>query len=96
VEQASWLLWCFYPLLLQLRKAAPILVRMRVSHGARPAAACSASLRCHRSRDTDRTLLEDMEVVVVLVAFRRFAQFPGNERQRARSGEEKGCGYDHD
>jgi hypothetical protein len=63
VEQASWLLWCFYPLLLQLRKAGRILVRMRVSHGARPAAACSASLRCHRSRDTDRTLLDDMEVV---------------------------------
>ena len=43
-----------------------------------------------------RILVDGMEAVVVLIAFRRFAQFPGNERQRARSGEEKGCGYDHD
>jgi hypothetical protein len=83
-------------LLLQLRKAAPILVRMRVSHGARPAAACSVSLRCHQSRDTDRTLLDDMETVFVLIAFRRFAQFSGNQRKRTDSGDEKACGYDHD
>jgi hypothetical protein len=39
-----------------------------------------------------RTLVDGVEAVVVLVAFRCFAQFPANERQRARSGEEKGCG----
>ena len=44
-----------------------------------------------------RILVDGMEAVVVLIAFRRFAQFPGNERQRSpRSGKEKGCGYDHD
>ena len=43
-----------------------------------------------------RILVDGVEAVVVLIAFRRFAQFPGNERQRTRSGEEKGCGYDHD
>ena len=43
-----------------------------------------------------RILVGGVEAVVVLIAFRRFAQFPGNERQRARSGKEKGCGYDHD
>ena len=43
-----------------------------------------------------RILVDGVEAVVVLIAFRRFAQFPGNERQRARSGKEKGCGYDHD
>jgi hypothetical protein len=37
-----------------------------------------------------------VETVVVLVAFRRFAQFLGNEQQRTRSGEEKGCGCNHD
>lgn len=41
-------------------------------------------------------LVDSVETVVGLIAFRRFAQFPGNKRQRARSGEEKGCGYDHD
>jgi hypothetical protein len=41
--------------------------------------------------------VDDVEAVVVLIAFGRFAQFPGNERQRGtRSGEEKGCRYDHD
>jgi len=41
--------------------------------------------------------VDDVEGVVVLIAFRCFAQFPANERQRGpRSGEEKGCGYDHD
>ncbi len=69
---------------------------MRVSHGARPAAACSVSLRCHQSRDTDRTLLDDMETVFALVAFRRSAQFSGNQRQGADPGDEKTCGYDHD
>jgi len=43
-----------------------------------------------------RIQMDDVEAVVVLIAFRRSAQFPGNERQRARSGKEKGCGYDHD
>ena len=43
-----------------------------------------------------RILVDGVEAVVVLIAFGRFAQFPGNERQRARSGKEKGCGYDHD
>jgi hypothetical protein len=41
-------------------------------------------------------LVDGVEAVVVLIAFRRVAQFSGNESQRARSGEEKGCGYDHD
>ena len=44
----------------------------------------------------DRIVVDGAEAVVVLIPFRRFAQFPGNERQRARSGEEKGYCYDHD
>ena len=47
------------------------------------------SLRCHQSRDTDRTLLDDMETVFVLIAFRRFAQFSGNQRKRTDSGVRK-------
>ena len=43
-----------------------------------------------------RILVDGVEAVVVLIAFRRFAQFPGNERQRARSSDEKGCCHDHD
>jgi hypothetical protein len=42
-------------------------------------------------------LVDGVKAVVVLIAFRRFAQFPGNERQRAtRCGEVKGYGYHHD
>jgi hypothetical protein len=41
--------------------------------------------------------VDGVEAVVVLIAFRRFAQFPANERQKApRCGEEKACSYDHD
>ena len=73
-------------------------MRGRVSHGPMPATARSASLRCHRSRDTrpDRFLGDDVEAVFVLVGFRRFAQFSDNQRQRADSGDQKACGYEHD
>jgi len=37
-----------------------------------------------------------METVFVLIAFRRFAQFSENQRQRTDSGDEKACGYEHD
>jgi hypothetical protein len=37
-----------------------------------------------------------VEAVFVLVAFRRFAQPSGNQRERANSDDEKGRGYDHD
>jgi hypothetical protein len=37
-----------------------------------------------------------VEAVFVLVAFRRFAQRSGNQRERANSDDEKACGYDHD
>jgi hypothetical protein len=40
--------------------------------------------------------VDGVKAVVVLIAFGRLAEFPGSERQRARSGKEKGCGYDHD
>ena len=43
----------------------------------------------------DRSLADDVEAVFVLVAFRRFAQFSGNQRQGADSGDEKACG-EHD
>jgi len=73
-------------------------MRGRVWHGPMPATACSASLRCHLSQDTrpDRSLGDDAEAVFVLVAFRRFAQFSENQRQRADSGDEKACGHEHD
>jgi len=61
-------------------------MRGRVWHGPMPA---TARLRCHRSRDTrpDRFLGDDVEAVVVLVGFRRFAQLSENQRQRADSGD---------
>jgi len=37
-----------------------------------------------------------VEAVFVLVGFRRFAQFSDNQRQRADSGDEKACDYEHD
>jgi len=37
-----------------------------------------------------------VEAVFVLVGFRRFAQFSDNQRQRADSGDQKACGYEHD
>jgi hypothetical protein len=79
----------FYPLLPAIRKARSTLMRGRVSHGPMPGTACSASLRCCRSRDTrpDRFLGDDVEAVFVLVGFRRFAQFSENQRQRADSGD---------
>ena len=64
-----------------------------------PATARSASLHCHRSRDTrplDRSLADDVEAVFGLVGFRRFAQFSENQCQRTDSGDEKVCGYEHD
>ena len=84
----------FYRLLPQIRKTTPTLMRGRVSHGPMPATARSASLRCHRSRDTrpDRVLGGDLEAVFVLIGFRRFAQFSGNQCERAHSNDEKACG----
>jgi hypothetical protein len=69
-----------------------------VSHGPMPATVRSASLRCHRSRDTrpDRFLADHAEAVFVLVGFRRFAQFSENQRQRADTSDEKACDYEHD
>ena len=91
----------FYPLLPKIRKATPTLMRGmggRVWHEPMPATACSAGLRCHRSRDTrlDRSLADDVEAVFVLIGVRRFAQSAENHRQRADSGDEKACGYEHD
>jgi hypothetical protein len=40
-------------------------------------------------------LVDRVKAAVVLIAFRCFAQFAGDERQRDRSGQEKG-GYEHD
>jgi hypothetical protein len=38
-----------------------------------------------------------VEAVFILVAFRRFAQFSDNQRERTtHSRNEKACGYDHD
>ena len=90
-----------YPLLPKIRKATPTLMRGmggRVWHEPMPATACSAGLRCHRSRDTrlDRSLADDVEAVFVLIGVRRFAQSAENHRQRADSGDEKACGYEHD
>jgi len=87
-----------YPLLPQIRKAPPTLMRVRAFHGPMPATARSASLRCHRSRDTrpDRFLGDDVEAVFVLVGFRRFAQFSDNQHQRADFADEKACDYEHD
>ena len=90
-----------YPLLPKIRKATPTLMRGmggRVWHEPMPATACSAGLRCHRSRDTrlDRSLADDVEAVFVLIGVRRFAQSAENHRQRADSGDEKACNYDHD
>jgi hypothetical protein len=72
-------------------------MRGRVWHGPMPATARSASLRYHRSANTrpDRSLADNAEAVFVLVGFRRFAQFSENQRQRADSGDEKACNYDH-
>ena len=91
----------FYPLLPQIRKATPTLMRgmrRRVWHGPMPASACFASLRYHRSANTRpaRSFADHAEAVFVLVGFRRFAQFSENQRQRADSGDEKACNYDHD
>ena len=41
-------------------------------------------------------LVDRVETAAVLIAYRRFAQFPRNERQRTQFGQEKGCCYDHD
>ena len=49
-------------------------------------------------RDTvaHRTLPDSVKAAFILVAFRRFAQFYDNERQRTQPRNEKACGYDHD
>ncbi len=80
------------------RKATPTLVRGRRPRVRMLASARPADLRCPRARDTrsDRRFEDDVEPVFVFVAFRRFAQFSGNEHQRADSGEEKACRYYHD
>ena len=73
------------------------LMRARAVHGPIQAAACSASL--HRVGNTvfHRTLADSVEAVFILVAFRRFAQFSDNQRERTtHSCNEKACGYDHD
>jgi hypothetical protein len=78
----------------KIRKATPTLMRGHVSHRPMPATACSASLRCHRSRYSrpSRSPGDDAEAVFVLVALRGFAQFSGNQCQRAQSEHEKACG----
>jgi hypothetical protein len=79
---------------LRTRKA---LMRGRAVDGPIQAAACSASL--HRGGNTvfHRTLADSVEAVFILVAFRRFAQFLHNQREKTTdSCNEKACGYDHD
>ena len=78
----------------KIRKATPTLMRGHASHWPIPATVCSASLRCHRSRYTrpSRSPGDDPEAVFVLVAFPCFAQFSGNQCQRAHSDHEKACG----
>jgi len=49
-----------------------------------------------RGQPTDRSFADDVEAVFALVAFRRSAQFSGNQRQGADPGDEKACGYEHD
>src|SRR6266853_1721271 len=63
-----------------------------------PATACcaSSSLSSTRGQPTERSLADDVEAVFALAAFRRSAQFSGNQRQGADPGDEKTCGYDHD
>ena len=39
---------------------------------------------------------DSVEAVFILVAFRRFAQFSDNQRDRTHSCNEKACSYDHD
>jgi hypothetical protein len=39
---------------------------------------------------------DSVEAVFILVAFRRFAQFSDNQRERTHSCNEKTCSYDHD
>ena len=78
----------------KIRKAAPTLMREHVSHRPMPATACSASLRCHRSRYSrpSRSPGDDAEAVFVLVALRGFAQLSGNQCQRTHSEHENACG----
>jgi len=73
------------------------LMRGRPVHGPIQPAACPA--RLHRVGNTvfHRTLADSVEAVFILVAFRRFAQFSANQRERTtNSCNEKDCGYDHD
>jgi len=72
-------------------------MRGRAVHSPIQAAACSASL--HRVGDTifHRILADNVEAVFILVAFRRFAQFSDNQRERTTHPyNEKARGYDHD
>ena len=73
----------------KIRNAAPTLMRGHASHRPMPVTACSASLRYARP---SRSPGDDAEAVFVLVAFRGFAQFSGNQCQRAHSEHEKACG----
>jgi len=62
-----------------------------------------STIRAHvarnlRGRDTVpyHTFADRVKAAFTLVAFRRFAQFQDNERQRNYSDNEKVYGYDHD
>jgi len=50
----------------------------------------------NRGRRTPPYPSDGVEAAFILVAFRRFAQFQDNKRQRTHSGNEKTYGYDHD
>jgi hypothetical protein len=50
----------------------------------------------NRGQRTPPYPVDGVEAAFILVAFRRFAQFQDNERQRTHSGNEKTDGYDHD
>jgi hypothetical protein len=79
---------------LSIRKA---LIRGCAVYGPIQSAACSASP--HRVGNTvfHRTLANSVEAVLILIAFRRFAQFSDNQRERTtHSRNEKACSYDHD
>jgi hypothetical protein len=82
------------------RRTRKALMRGRAVHGpiqAAQVAARSASL--HRVGNTvfHRTLADGVKAVFIFVAFRRFAHFSDNQRERTtHSCNEKACGYDHD
>jgi hypothetical protein len=72
-------------------------MRGRAVHGPIRAAACSASLYRVGNTAFHRTLADSVEAVFILIAFRRFAQFSDDQRERTTNYcNEKACGYDHD